>query len=69
MGARRRRRHWPHLAQPGEAPRFANSDWCTVMQGALWLAFLFMFWKSVLVSIERGRLTPLEAVAVICGSP
>ena len=58
--------YWPRLAQPGDAPPFANSDWYTAMQGALWLAFLFMLTQSVLVSIDRGRLTPLETAAIIC---
>jgi len=58
--------HWPRRTQPAEAPPFANSDWYTVMQGALWLAFLFMLTERVFVWIERGRLTPLETVAIIC---
>jgi hypothetical protein len=56
----------PRRAQPAEAPPFANSDWYTVMQGALWLAFLFMLTERALVWIERGRLAPLEIVAIVC---
>jgi hypothetical protein len=62
------RLYWPRLAQPGDAPPSANSDWYAVMQGALWFAFLFMLSESVLVSIQRGRLTPLETVFLICSA-
>jgi amino acid transporter len=58
--------YWPRLARSGEAPPFANSDWYTVIQGALWLAFLFMLIQSVLVSIDRGTLTSLETAAIVC---
>jgi hypothetical protein len=57
---------WPRLAQPGEAPPFANSDWYAVLQGALWLAFLLMLSLSVLVSVAHGGLTPLEFVTTVC---
>jgi hypothetical protein len=53
------------LARPTEAPPPGNSDWYLVMQGALWLAFLFMLAQSVLGWITHGGANALEAVATV----
>jgi hypothetical protein len=58
--------YWMRRAHIADAPPPGNSDWYTVMQGALWLAFLFMSTQSVLVWVERGRLSALESVALVC---
>lgn len=53
------------LAAPTKAPPPGNSDWYLVMQGALWVAFLFMLAQSVLAWVTHGSLSALEAVAAV----